>query len=130
MDCCVRLFCVYVVLCVGSGLATGWSPVQGVLLSTYRIKKLKKSDQVPKGCRAIQRERIEEKERLWTSISLNSVASHVLRCIPCNYAISSPAINGSKLPIRTLWVTAVQWVSSDVRFILEHEEGSIIRSTE
>jgi hypothetical protein len=31
MDVCVRLFCVYVVLCVGSGLATGWSPVQGVL---------------------------------------------------------------------------------------------------
>jgi hypothetical protein len=28
---CMRLFCVYVVLCVGSGLATGWSPLQGVL---------------------------------------------------------------------------------------------------
>jgi hypothetical protein len=27
----VRLFCVYVVLCVGWGLATGWSPVQEVL---------------------------------------------------------------------------------------------------
>jgi hypothetical protein len=25
MDDCVRLFYVYVVLCVGSGLATGWS---------------------------------------------------------------------------------------------------------
>jgi hypothetical protein len=30
---CVRLFCVCVVLCVGSGLATGSSPVQGVLPS-------------------------------------------------------------------------------------------------
>jgi hypothetical protein len=28
---CMRLFCVSVVLCLGSGLATGWSPVQGVL---------------------------------------------------------------------------------------------------
>jgi hypothetical protein len=28
---CVRLFCVCVALCVGSGLATGLSPVQGVL---------------------------------------------------------------------------------------------------
>jgi hypothetical protein len=28
---CVHLFCVCVVLCVGSGLATGWSPAQGVL---------------------------------------------------------------------------------------------------
>jgi hypothetical protein len=28
---CVRLFCVCVVLRVGGRLATGWSPVQGVL---------------------------------------------------------------------------------------------------
>jgi hypothetical protein len=27
MDVCVRFFCV----CIGSGLETGWSPVQGVL---------------------------------------------------------------------------------------------------
>jgi hypothetical protein len=31
MDVCVRLSCVCVVLCVGSGLARGWSPFQGVL---------------------------------------------------------------------------------------------------
>jgi hypothetical protein len=31
MDDCVRLFCVCVVLCLGSGLATGWSLVQGAL---------------------------------------------------------------------------------------------------
>jgi hypothetical protein len=42
MDVCVSVFCVYVVLCVGSGLATGWSPFEGVLLTAYRIKKLKK----------------------------------------------------------------------------------------
>jgi hypothetical protein len=42
MDVCVRLFYVCVVLYVGSGLATGWSPVQGVLPTVYRIKKLKK----------------------------------------------------------------------------------------
>jgi hypothetical protein len=41
MDVCVRLFCVCVVLCVGIGLTTGWSPVQGVLWTLYRIKKLK-----------------------------------------------------------------------------------------
>jgi hypothetical protein len=40
MDVCVRLFSVCVVLCVGSGLAMGWSPVQGVLPFVYRIKKL------------------------------------------------------------------------------------------
>jgi hypothetical protein len=31
MDVCVRLFCDFAVLCAGSGLATGWSPVQRVL---------------------------------------------------------------------------------------------------
>jgi hypothetical protein len=41
MDVCLRSFCVCVVLFVGSGLATGWSPVQGVLPTVYRIKKLK-----------------------------------------------------------------------------------------
>jgi hypothetical protein len=46
IDVCVRLFCVCFVLCVGSGLATGWSPVQGVLPTVYRIKKLKKTAKV------------------------------------------------------------------------------------
>jgi hypothetical protein len=36
----VRLFRVCAVLCVGRGLATGWSPVQGVLPTVYRIKNL------------------------------------------------------------------------------------------
>jgi hypothetical protein len=49
MDICLRLFCVCVVLCVGSGLATGWSPVQGVLQTVYRIKKLKKRPRPNKG---------------------------------------------------------------------------------
>jgi hypothetical protein len=49
MNVCVRLFCVCVVLCVGSGLATGWSPVQGVLPTVYSIKKLKKRPGFNKG---------------------------------------------------------------------------------
>jgi hypothetical protein len=40
--------CVCVVLYVGSGLATGWSPVQGVLPTVYRVKKVKKRPR-PKG---------------------------------------------------------------------------------
>jgi hypothetical protein len=35
--------------CVGRGLATGWSPVQGVLPIVYRIKKLKKCPSPNKG---------------------------------------------------------------------------------
>jgi hypothetical protein len=54
MDVCVRLFCVCVVLCIGSGLARGLSLVQGVLPTVYRIKKLKKRPRSnKKDCRAI-----------------------------------------------------------------------------
>jgi hypothetical protein len=38
---CVHSFCIYVVLCVGRGLATGWSPIRGVIRTVYKIKKLK-----------------------------------------------------------------------------------------
>jgi hypothetical protein len=37
MNVFVQLFCVYVVLRVGSGLATGLSLVEGVLLTVYRL---------------------------------------------------------------------------------------------
>jgi hypothetical protein len=37
-------FCVCVVLCVGTGFATGSSPVQGVLPNVYRFKKVKKRE--------------------------------------------------------------------------------------
>jgi hypothetical protein len=40
MSVCVYSVCV--VLCIASGLATGSSPVQGVLPTVYKIKKLKK----------------------------------------------------------------------------------------
>jgi hypothetical protein len=49
---CICLFCVCVVLCLGKGLATGWSPVQGFLLPVYKIKKLKSGQGPAKGCRA------------------------------------------------------------------------------
>jgi hypothetical protein len=40
MDVCVHLFCVCV-LCIGGDLVMGWSPIQGVLPTVYRIKNLK-----------------------------------------------------------------------------------------
>jgi hypothetical protein len=55
MDVCVRLFSVYVVLCIGRGLATGSSPVQGVIPTLYRIKKLKSGQGLTKGYRPTER---------------------------------------------------------------------------
>jgi hypothetical protein len=48
---CVRLFCVCLVLCIVSGLATGWSTVQGILSTVYTIKNLKKR---PRSTRAVE----------------------------------------------------------------------------
>jgi hypothetical protein len=49
----VCIVCVYfvffVVLCVGRGLAKGWSPVQGVLPTVYGFTKLKKGPRPNKG---------------------------------------------------------------------------------
>jgi hypothetical protein len=49
MDAYVRLFCVCFVVCVGSGHATGWSPVQGVVPIMYRLRN-SRSCQSPQGC--------------------------------------------------------------------------------
>jgi hypothetical protein len=53
MDVCARLFCVCVVLSVGSGLAMGWSPVQGVLQTVYRLGNWKAA-KAHKDCTAIE----------------------------------------------------------------------------
>jgi hypothetical protein len=43
----------FVLLCIGRDLATVWSPVQGVLPTLYRIKKLKTCQGPTEDCRAI-----------------------------------------------------------------------------
>jgi hypothetical protein len=55
MDVYVRLFCVCVVLCVGSGLAAGSFPFQGVLPTVCRLKKTEKVAKIYNGCTAIGR---------------------------------------------------------------------------
>jgi hypothetical protein len=47
---CVRLFYVCVVLCVGRGFATGWSPVKGVLIWIKKLKERPKSSRAVKPC--------------------------------------------------------------------------------
>jgi hypothetical protein len=49
----MRFFCVCVFLCVGSGLATGLSLVQGVHLCKKMIMELKKRPGASEGSRAI-----------------------------------------------------------------------------
>jgi hypothetical protein len=55
---CMRLFCVCVVLCLGSGLAAGWSLVQGDLPSVKNDQKWIRDLRPERAGRAI-----EEKKR-------------------------------------------------------------------
>jgi hypothetical protein len=70
MDVWVRLFCVCVILCVGSGLATIWSPIQGVLPTVYRLRNWKAA-KVHKGFRAVDRQTDRQTDTLefllWTA---------------------------------------------------------------
>jgi hypothetical protein len=52
MGVCVWVYSVCVVLCVGSGLETGWSPVQGVLPCKKRLRNWRGQGPI-KGCRDI-----------------------------------------------------------------------------
>jgi hypothetical protein len=52
------------VLCVGSGLATDWSPVKGLWPSVYRINKLKSGRGQIKGCRQM--------DRLWLFMAMET----------------------------------------------------------
>jgi hypothetical protein len=45
-DVCLRFFCVCIVLCVRSGLATGWSPIQGVLPTILKIQSFQINSEV------------------------------------------------------------------------------------
>jgi hypothetical protein len=55
MDVCVCVYSVCVVLCEGSGLATGWSPVHRVLPTVCRLRNWKSGQGPTKGSRAIER---------------------------------------------------------------------------
>jgi hypothetical protein len=55
MDVFLDLFYICVVLCFGSGLETGWSLVQGVLQTAYKIKKLESCRCLTEDCKAIDR---------------------------------------------------------------------------
>jgi hypothetical protein len=51
----VCAYSVFMLSCVGSGLATGWSRIQGVLPIAYRLWNWKRGQGPTKGCRARDR---------------------------------------------------------------------------
>jgi hypothetical protein len=52
MDVCVRLFCFYAVLGIGSGLEIGWSPYKESYQLCIGLQNWKSSQGPTKGCRA------------------------------------------------------------------------------
>jgi hypothetical protein len=124
----MHLFCVYVVLCVGCGLAIGWSLVQGILPTVYSCTLRNwNSGQGPKGCKAIERKKIKfslclinqttRHRNIWRSggiapsFLISAVhgselsASHTGRFTPREIIPSAHWIEGlvSPEPVWTLW---------------------------
>jgi hypothetical protein len=54
---CAFILCLCCPVCAGSGLASGWSPVQEVLPSVYRLRNWKSGQGPIKGCRATEVDR-------------------------------------------------------------------------
>jgi hypothetical protein len=84
MDVCLRLYCV----CAGSGLATGWSPIQGVLsviLGLRNWSETKLFTDVPyfKLGATVEKGREREREVYWNSITteLPKLYIHIYRKI-------------------------------------------------
>jgi hypothetical protein len=65
--------CVCAVLCVGSGLATGWSSVQGVLPTVYKIRELKKW---PRSIRAVDIDGQTDNFCKWKSVNYSLTDIH------------------------------------------------------
>jgi hypothetical protein len=112
---CVRLFCVCVFLCVGRGLATCWSLVQGVLQSVNKITKLNKGQGPTKGRTVIKEEEEEEEEDIYISGSQQLTPSYR----GPNYIYS---LQDLRFPQRWLWTVlscgvqrrVVRWKSTDI----------------
>jgi hypothetical protein len=81
MDVCLRVFCV----CVGSGFATGWSPVQGVLPTVLGLTKLGETKRFTDDLcsKWEQQDRHKEREREREKKGLNII--YPLWCFYSNY---------------------------------------------
>jgi hypothetical protein len=68
MNICVRLLCVCAVLCAGSSLATGSSPIQGIIPTVYKDQETENADKVKQRAVEPKTERQTDKhtkDRLW-----------------------------------------------------------------
>jgi hypothetical protein len=78
--------CVFAfILCLGSGLSSGWSPVQGVLPTVHRIKKLKSGQGPTKDCRAIYR---SMRENYYVNVLFHEKIITVLTSFVCRYKVT------------------------------------------
>jgi hypothetical protein len=96
MDVCVCLFRVCAVLCVGSGLATGWSPVQGVLPTILGLRKCSETGRSTDALRS-NVGATGKRERDWICGSHNGDydGNYILDVTPCSPVEVHPKVGGT-----------------------------------
>jgi hypothetical protein len=125
MGVCVRLFCVCVVMCVGSGLETDWSPVQG----TYRLcrgSRNWKSGQSPQGLQSHRQKRVTRRHcvvNAWTHCVDRSVFIVTLRNGEFILTISEHIIRGAwpVFSMALVWILVSTNLTGCRRFLFATE---------
>jgi hypothetical protein len=97
--------CVWVVLWVGSDLAMGWYPVQGVLPTVYKLRNWKSGQGPTKGCAYPQRSSLHEQCQKFshTEIQRTSVASDSYSGAPASVLLTETGCSD----FYSLWSSSV-----------------------
>jgi hypothetical protein len=122
---CMHLFCVCVTLCLGSGLATGWSRVQGALPSVKMITELNKKPGPNRGLKDPSEKktvmRHSDRRSPPTSRSLLIYQSWYSYFIPYFKICSSILMKlktvyriGRVIKIRYIWFQIFTWVKTHI----------------
>jgi hypothetical protein len=115
MNICVRLSCLCVVLFVGSGLATDWSPIEGVLKRAIRSKKMAVEPKETM-CRQLK----YSTAALRIAMTTRTLYPHKLALASTKSGVCSVGIVRSRTEATEFSILVLAWRSSESRLFLHH----------